>query len=148
MSVQNSANVTNFPFILDGNSKDKPLETIAQDAGRTVDLARYTLMSYNPTTTKWVPFTDETATDGTQIPSGIVLATVEYEAIVAGDVEDVPILIANAEFDQNQLVIENSKTLATIVNVPTSLNKSVEELLRWAGLIASDTIPIDEFENA
>lgn len=148
MSVQSSANVTNHPFILNENSKVKEAETLVQDAGRSGDLARHTVMSYDPATAKWHPFTDETATDGTQFPRGIVMAAVEEAAIKAGDVANIPILIGDAVVDSNQLVIENSKTLATVINAPAGINISVEEALRLMGIFVADTISIEEFENA
>jgi hypothetical protein len=149
MSVQVSANITNRPFILNGEGVSKDTETVLQDAVRSGAMVRYTLMSYNPTSKKWVPFTDETATDGTQIPTGILLASLTEAEIQAGDVVDVPILVGRMlTVDRDQLVIENSKTLDTIVNVPTNLNKSVEELLRWTGIFMGYTIPVEDFENA
>jgi hypothetical protein len=149
MSVETYADVTNRPFILNDDSLTKEAETVVQDAGRgTADMERNTLMSYDPATGKWSPFIDETETDGTQIPMGILQSKILAADIVAGDVVDVPILVGNAVIDQNQLVIEASKTLATVVNVPVGLNKTVEELLRWIGIFCADTIAIEEFENA
>lgn len=144
MQVQVKTDLENKPFILFGMGLIKSAQTVAQDAGRTADMEYGTLMSYNPATEKWVPFTDETATDGTQIPGGFLLQTLATADIVAGDVEDVQILVGDAIVDSGQVVIENSKTLATVVNVPTNLNKSVEELLRWLGLYPRSTIDITE----
>lgn len=148
MTVQASENQTNHPFILNEESKTKEAETVSQDAGRTADLERYTLMSFNPTTAEWEPFTDETATDGTQFPRGIILATIETAALVAGDVDGIPILVGDAVVDENQLVIENSKTLDTVINVPAGINISVEEALRLMGIFTAATRAIEEFENA
>jgi hypothetical protein len=147
--MENYADVTNRPFILSDDSLVKEAETVVQDAARgTADMERFTLMSYDPATGKWSPFIDETAIDGTQIPMGILLAKILAADIVAGDVVDSPILVGRAVIDSGQLVIEASKTLATVVNVPTNLNKTVEELLRWVGIFCAATIAIEEFENA
>jgi hypothetical protein len=149
MAVQGGTNIANLPFILSGDSLMKESETVLQDAGRgTADMVIYTLMAYNPTSKKWVPFTDETAVDGTQIPKGILMRTLDAADIVAGDVLNVPIVVGGSiTIDKNQLVIENSKTLDTIVNVPTNLNQSVSDLLQWAGIYPEDTVNIDEYEN-
>ena len=147
MAVQSRQDYSSTPFILQGSGMSKTGQTLLQDAGRSGDLVRHTLMSFDPSTAKWVPFTDETATDGTQIPTGIIMASVTEASIVAGDVLNIPILVRGVVVDKNALVIENSKTLATIVNVPTSLNKSVEELLRWTGIFMQDTTDINRFEN-
>lgn len=144
MAVQVKTDLSNKPFILALMGLVKSAQVVAQDAGRSGDLVFGTLMAYNPTTAKWVPFTDETATDGTQIPKGIIMRTLTEAEIQAGDVAAVPILVGNAIIDTAQLVIENSKTLATVVNVPAGLNQSVEDLLRWAGIYTEDTIDITE----
>lgn len=146
MSVQTRTDFSNLAFVLQGTGKYK-VGTVAQDAGRSTVMARHTLMAYNPTTQKWEPFTDETAVDGTQYPRGIMQAELTAAQVVAGDVSDVPILVGGVIIDKNALVIENSKTLATIVNVPTNLNSSVEDLLRWSGIYMQDTDDIDGFEN-
>jgi hypothetical protein len=148
MAVQVENDVTTVPFIRRGPALTKEAATVVQDAGRgTADMVQYTLMVYDPATSKWNSFTDETATDGTQFPKGILLKTLAAADIVAGDVEDVPILVGDAVIDQNQLVIENSKTLATVVNVPANLNQSVEDLLRWVNIYTEDTVDISSYET-
>jgi hypothetical protein len=147
MAVQNRVDNVNKPFILTGDGVTKRA-TVAQDAGRTADMERNTVMAYDPTNANWVPWTDETATDGTQYPKGILLATLATAEIVAADVEDVPILVGkDITVDQDQLVIENSLTLATIVNIPAGFNTSCEDLLRYTGIWMQDTIDIDDLEN-
>ena len=146
MAVQASSDITNKPFILGGPGLTKQAETVAQDAQRSGDMAVYTLMAKNPSTGKWTPFTDETATDGTQYPRGVLLKKLTEAEIKAGDVVNTPILVGDAIVDQNQLTIENSKTLATIVNVPTNFNTAVEDLLRQIGIFMQDTVDISELE--
>lgn len=148
MAVQVRTDNSTVPFLRRGSALCKEAATVVQDAGRgTADMVQYTLMVYDPATAKWNSFTNEAATNGTQIPKGILLKTLAAAAIVAGDVVNVPILVGDAVVDQNQLVIENSKTLATVVNVPANLNQSVEDLLRWVGIYTEDTVDIDSFEN-
>jgi len=149
MSVQVSLNIATYKLIKDGIAYAKTNETLAQDAGRATDLLVNTLMAYNPTTKKWEPFTDETATDGTGYPRGIILETVAAADIVAGDVADLPILVGGGcRVDESMIVIENSKTLETVINVPAGVNVSVEDYLRALGIFTIPTVDIDEYENA
>lgn len=147
MSVQTSANITNKPFFLYGMALTKGASTVVQDAGRSGDMELYTLMAYDPATGKWTSFTDETGTDGTQFPRGILLKKLTEAEIKAGDVEDVPVCVGGGPVlvDQDQVVIENSKTLATVINVPTNLNISVEEYLRQLGIFMQKNIDITEY---
>lgn len=147
MQVQTRIDVDNTPLIIGGNPKAKESEVVAQDAGHTSDLVYGTLMSYNPTSQKWTPFANEAATNGTQIPTGIILAKVLEADIVAGDVENIPILVGDAVINKDLLTIENAKLLTTIINVPTNLNKTVEEVLRWIGIFMSDVVDATSFEN-
>jgi hypothetical protein len=149
MAVQTSLEVTNVAFILHGQPLRKDNETVSQDAGRgSADMVAYTIMSYNPTSQEWVPFTDETASDGTQYPRGILMQTLDAADIVAGDVVDVPILVGGTVIcDVEQITIENSKTLDTIINVPAGFNTSVRDFLQMNGIFFEDTVDIDEFEN-
>lgn len=126
--------------------------TIAQDAGRTTTLEPFTLMAKVSATQKWVPFTSETAVDGSAIPQGIYLGEQILAAtLVAGDVEDVPILENGADFDEALLIIENSKTLDTVIATSDATNvyskKTVRDYLADKMLIAVDTISISEKEN-
>lgn len=145
MSVETRVNYTNYPFVLWGNPAIKEAETFEQDAGRSGALAKYTLLAYDSANAKWQVFKDETATDGTQFPKGICMADLTEAEIKAGDVANVPVLVANAHFDKNQLVIEASKTLATVINVPAGTNTTVEDELIKIGLIPEDTLDIDAF---
>jgi len=145
MGVQTSANITNYPFVTSGESFVSEAEVVAQDAGRATVLAKYTLMAQIPATRKWVPFTDETLTNGQEFPLGIITAELSAAEIVAGDVSDVPILTGGTfTFDENQLVIENSKTLDTVIS---TLNLTVRQWLHTRGMCPEDSMSIDEFEN-
>lgn len=150
MAVQATQNNTTVPFSRDGEGFVKDNEVVLTDAGRSGDMAPYTLMAQNPTTQKWVPFTDNTATDGTQTPKGILLINLTEAQIKAADVVDVPILIGGRGLvvDKNQLVIENSKLLTTVINVPTNTNKTVESCLREIGIFMQDTVDIDAYQQA
>lgn len=150
MSVQTSQNNNLVPFIRSGNTLAKQNETLLQDAGRAIPLAPFTLMSKVAASQKWVPYTDETAVNGTAIPQGIYLgASITAADIVAGDVEDLQILVGGAActVDKNQLVIENSKLLTTVITVGTTDLRTVEDHLKNVGIFVEDTIDISEFEN-
>lgn len=140
MAVQVKTDLTNNPFVLTLLSLIKDAETVAQDAGRTGDMAIYTLMAYNPATKVWVAFVDETGNNGTQFPRGILMKTLTEAEIKAGDVENVPILIGEAVIDSAQLVIEASKTLDTVINSPAGINIRVEDYLRLLNIYMEDTI--------
>jgi len=145
MAVQNRVDSSTYKFVKSGNAAAKTNETIKQDAGRAADLLANTVVSLDPVNNKWVPFTNEAAVDGTEKPTGIVLDTVPQASIVAGDVTGISILVGSACYvDQNMLVIENSKTLATVIG---TLNITVEQCLRWAGIFMEPTIDISAFEN-
>jgi len=142
MAVQVKTDLSNKPFILTLNPLVKDAEVVVQDAGRSGNMVINTLMAFDPATSKWNSFTNETATDGTQFPRGILLKTLTEAEIKAGDVADVPILVGEAVVDSAQLVIENSKTLNTVINVPTNFNTAVEEFLRMLNIYMESTIDI------
>lgn len=150
MTVQVSTNNSSVPFIRFGDSLYRDSETLLQDAGRTADLVCGTLMAKVAASQKWVPFTDETATDGTAIPQGIYLgADIASADIVAGDVTDLPILVgSNVLIDEDQLVIENSKTVNTVITVGTTDLRTVMDHLAGRGIFLEETVDITEFENA
>lgn len=134
-------------FYLSGMAISKDQETLLTDAGRVAALAPYTLMAKVLATGKWVPFTDETAIDGTAIPSGVYLgAEIAAATIVAGDVVDLPILVGGDSLviDENFLVIENSKTLATIIATGTINARNVEQELANKGIFTSESVSITE----
>jgi hypothetical protein len=149
MTVQARLDISNIPFLRAGPALMIDDAVIAQDAGRSGDMVPYTLLAYNPTTQKWVPFTDETAVDGTQYPKGILVnRTLEEADIQAGDISNVGVYVGRMIVDEDQLVIENSKTLDTIVNIPAGYNTSVKDLLKQIDIYTEATIDVDGFENS
>ncbi len=154
MSVQGRSDLTNNPFILTGMSLVKNNETLLQDAGRSTPLAPFTVMAKILASGKWVPFTDETVVEtGAAVPQGIFLGDAVTAAdLVAGDVVGQTILVGGAlTYDDAQLVIENSKTLATIVKATTAVDnvfvKTVGDLLEDKGMFAESTVDIAGFET-
>jgi hypothetical protein len=88
---------------------------------------------------------DPEATNGLEkvaaIFSGCDIASAD---IVAGDVTGQSILVGNFFMDQNQLVLENSATLATVL--PSGY--TVEEELQRLNIYSEDTVVISGAENA
>lgn len=147
MSVQSTLNNKNLAFILSGIGLSRVDAVLLQDAGRTVNLVFGTVMAKVAASQKWVPFTDETATNGTARPQGIFIGVdIAFAALVAGDVPDSSILIGDAVIDINQLIIENSKTLDTIIGA-TLEQRTVRDELAFRGIFAEDTVNISNFEN-
>jgi hypothetical protein len=145
MAVEGRANIDTTPFVLDGISYGGAI-TLLQDAGRTTDMVIGTVLSQDPATEKFVPFSDETAVDGTEIPIAILDQTIPSASLVAGDVTDVAAIWGPAVLlDINKIVVENSKTLATVI---ASLKITVKQALRWSGIFLADTENIDAYENA
>ena len=154
MSVQSRQNNSSVPFIRFAYPGAlEQLAIIAQDAGRSTVLAFGTLMAKIAATQKWVPFTDETAVDGSAVPAGIYIGpNIAAADIVAGDVSENQILVGAALIDLNQLVIENSKTLDTVINATGGADniviQTVRDFLANRGIFVEDTVDISAFENA
>lgn len=119
-----------------------------QDGGRSTDLEPFTLLSRIAAGQEWRAFVDEGAVDGTAIPQGIYTGpAIPAADIVAGDVPDLCVLIADAWFDENRLIIENSKTLETVITIGTTDLKTVRDHLRTIGLIPFETSTSSGGEN-
>jgi len=154
MALQVRLNNTNVPFVLFGNAAVLGDATLLQDAGRATALVFGTVMAKVAASQKWVPFTDETATTGAAIPQGIYVGpSVAAADLVAGDVTDAPIMVGlNVMVDENQIVIENSKTLDTVIETApgeaTCVDlRTVRDRLASRGILCEDTIDISSFEN-
>lgn len=165
MSVQTSNNISSVPFIREESPSavSRTNQVIAQDAGRTAVLAPYTLMAKIAASGKWVPFTNEAATDGSAIPQGIYIGNeIAAATLVAGDVSNVEIAEGNFIYTKDLLVIENSKTLDTVITGATltfdagtgdstaslanTLVISVRDALAWRGIFDNDSIAISAYE--
>jgi len=150
MTVQSRVDNTNFPFILSGSALKKGGQVLLQDAGRAIPLAFGTLMAKVAASGKWVPFTDETATNGAAIPQGIYVGEeIAAADIVAGDIPDLEIIIGGGAItvDSQQVVIESSKLLTTVITVGTTDLRTVEDHMKNVGIFFELTIDIDELEN-
>ena len=150
MTVQNRANNANLPFILSGRSFRNDQATILQDAGRSAVLAFGTVMAKIAATGKWVPLIDVALTTGAGLARGIYVgAEISAAALVAGDVVDVPILEGGAcTVDTEQVVLENSLTLADVVEAATVQARTIRDDLVRVGIFTEETVDISSFENA
>lgn len=150
MTVQVDQNNVNKPFILGGESLTRNAD-IAQDEGRTTDLLQFTVMAKNATTQLWVPFNDLTQTNGESVPRGIYMGnTIEAADLVDGNIEDIPILYANALIDENQVVWDDGTLDADSIVNPANIEArtSREALLDAANIVlVESTVDISEFEN-
>lgn len=155
MAVQTRLNNDNRPFILSGDGFKETDAVFVQDVGRgTTALVFGTLVAKVAADGKYVPFSSETATDGTAIPIGIFLGNdITGAALVAGDVIDQVILIGGSvTIDTEQLTIESSKTLATVINATGGadniLTQTVRDYLHMRGIFPESTVAISATENA
>lgn len=151
MSVQTNLDIDTTPFILLELPRASRVDNavLLQDAGRTTPLAPYTLMAQIAASGKWVPWTSATATNGAAIPAGIFLPSdiqgeITAAQLVAGDVKDVSILTFGAQFDKAKLVIENSLTLATVVNPSDATNKYMVKTCQQI-LLEKSLIPVTAY---
>lgn len=157
MAVQVKLDNTTVPFIKFGIGAALHNATLLQDAGRVIPLAPNTLMAKVAASQKWVPFTDETAVDGSAIPQGIYMGPeIAAADLVAGDVVDAMILVGAGVFvDKNLLVIENSKLLTTVINSNLAgtgtatpiFVQTVEDYLNNKGIFIEDTVDISSYET-
>lgn len=149
-AVQQQTDLSTHPYMVDGTPLTRRM-TVSQDAGRgAVDMIKGTVMTYNPTTEEWHPWTDETAVDGTAHPKGILLQTLAAADIVAGDIDDVSIVVGGIGLvlDEDQVTFENSLTKDTIINIPANLNKAAWQILADAGIFMVDTQEGTSYEAA
>jgi len=140
MPVQTRLDIDNKPFVLAGNEiATGTTGTIAQDGGRTTPLVRNTLLWKDAATGLWAP-----VTLAAHVPQGILLADLEAAEIVAGDVENVPILRGHAIVDEGQVVMEGGLTLDT---VNTAFSLQMRDVLTLFAIWTEETIDVTEYEN-
>lgn len=150
MPVQNRGDIDTTPFILFTRPAYREDDAvILQDAGRVADLLQYTLMGKAAATGKWEPFTDETDVTGLVEVFGVYMGEdIATADLVAGDVADSPIITSGINFDAAKLVIENAKTLDTVIGAATIAAHTVRDALREVEMIAIDTQTASAAENA
>ena len=87
-----------------------------------------------------------TGNDGQNLPAGIYTGSeITAAALVADDVVDSPILMgAGVLVDENQVVLENSLTLNSVV---IALNKTIRAALEGIGIFTEATVDVASIEN-
>lgn len=150
MAVQIRTDNANVPFVLAGFAATETDAVIQQDAGRADPLVYGTVLAKVAANGKWTPFIDETAVDGTAIPQGIYVGQeITAAKLVAGDVSAAPVLVGtNVIVARPQVVVENSKTLSTVITVGTTDLRTVEDRLAGRGIYVEDTVDITSYENS
>lgn len=145
MASQARLNVDNTPVFRFGEPTVRDNQTFAQIPGRATDLVPFTVLYQNPATLQWGPITDETATDGSEIPRGISFATIAAADLDAGTVTGQIVYIKTGFMDEDSIVMENSLTLDTEA---TNQNKTFRTMLQEIDIIAETGIDVDRYENA
>ena len=151
MAVQTRVNNDTTPFILGGQSLIKK-GVIAQNGARTTVLKKYTVLAQVASTGKYTPYVSGTTTTGASVPSAIYMGDdIAAADLVAGDIEDVDILVGGGCLvDKNQVVFDdgtlsNASVVIAIANAFWTL--TAEKCLGLFGIYQQDTIDISEIEN-
>lgn len=151
MAVQTRLNNDTVPFILGGQSLIKK-GTIAQNAGRTTVLKKYTVLAQLVSGGKYTPFVALNTTTGASVPTAIYMGEdIAAADLVAGDIADVDILVGGGCLvDKNQVVydggtLSNSSVVIAIANAFWTM--TAEKCLGLFGIYQQDTIDISEIEN-
>jgi hypothetical protein len=145
MGIESQRDISLHPYVLGGRCVTRR-EQVAQDGGRSGNMVIGTVMAYDSANTNWVPFSDATATDGTQIPCGILYETLTEAAIQAGNIDNVTIIVNDAILNEDLLTWESSTTKDDVVTVPTNFKQSAEQCLADKGLILVDTLEATSYE--
>jgi hypothetical protein len=147
--VQQRIDSDTSEFVLSGEPKYMKDAIYAQHVARSGDIVPFTLMAIDSASLKWRTFIDETAANGTAIPQGIYVGPTIAEAdIQAGDIENLLILRRDAQFREDWLVIENGKTLNTLITVGTTDIRTVRDRLLDLNLIPRTMDNYSRVENA
>jgi hypothetical protein len=88
--------------------------------------------------------TQGSGSNGANLPTGIVKQAIPAADLAAADVTGIPVLLGgNVVVDENQIVLEGSLTLDSVV---VALSKTIEQALGDRGIWMSDTIDISSHQ--
>ena len=149
MTVQVSLDNNVKGFIIFGHALVKN-GTIVQNGARSTVLKKYTVLSQIASTGKYTPFVATNLTTGASVPCAIYLGEdIPAASLVAGDVEDLPILVGGGcNVDKNQLVWDgNTQSAASVINTGTIEARTAENALMQIGIAIEDTVMLDSYEN-
>ena len=138
----------NIGFIKSGRFVQTQESVFKQDGSRSTDLLTKTLLGQEAATGLWVPYTDITATDGTAVPKGIFNGDdIPFADLVAGNVTNQLVMLLGdaCTFDSDELVLENSVTLADVIGTGVTQTTVGAELAK-IGFISEATVLISEPE--
>jgi len=145
MGISAQRDLTSHPLVIGGRCVVRRV-TVAQIALRSTDVAAGTVMALAASTNKWEPWTDNTATDGTAHPCGILLDTLTAATIAAGDMTSVNMVVGDALINEDLITYEGSRAKTDVVNIPANFNKTGEQCLRMFGIELIDTIEATSYE--
>lgn len=148
MAVQTRTDITNRSYFLGRKCFNVRGLTVEQDADRDGDIEKFTVMAWNATRDKLIPLTDNTATDGTQIPCGLMGHTVEEADIIAGDVDDCVLYVWTESANESLIVLENDLELDDTVQVGSVTPVVAEIISADASDLASAITLVNEIKTS
>lgn len=150
MAVQNRVDSTTVPLLTSGYSFVRNGD-IAQNGGRTTPLLYGTVMAYIAASGLWTPFVNAALTTGASIPRGIYLGDdIAAADLVAGNVEDVPILVGGCcTVNESEIVFDDGTLTAESVIGAASIHAVTARmaLQQASGIFMELSVNISEFEN-
>jgi hypothetical protein len=131
--------------IVAGGTTDLSFVTPVAGTGG-VEVALNTVVVQDPATSKWYPLTNAAATDGKEIPMGVLQGTaISAAALGAGDVTGQVVMVGGrVTVDEDLLVIQNSLTPETEI---TNQNMTIRAMLRVIGIFLEKVNFITQTEN-
>ena len=121
MAVQERQDLSNTPLILSDES-DVENHSIIQNEQRTTELLYGTVMAQIAASQLWTPFISVAGTDGSGVPRGIYLGDdIDAADLVAGNVEDIPILVGNARVNESEVIWDGDTLDADTVVAPATV---------------------------
>jgi len=128
----------NFYFIAPGSGVRSTITVLgAVSGGSGTDISGASFLNGAAGTA-----TQGTGADGSNLPAGIIRTSITAAALVAGDVTGIRVTVGGKDgvaVDRDQIVLENSLTLATVI---PSTQKTIEMALRDLGIFMADTVAI------
>lgn len=145
MAMQARRDFDLTPILRYGEATIRDNETFAQDAGRSGDLAAYTVLARNPATNKLVVL-DPTAVDGTEIPCGLSAQIATEAAIQAGDVTGFQLYIETGRIDEDSITVETGAS--GLDTECTNQNRTIRDMLYTLNIYPEPGQDIDRPENS
>lgn len=131
----------NYYFVSTKTGEDSTITVLSAGASGT-DISGAGFLNGTAAT-----LTQGTGDSGVNVPTGIYIGDeIAAATIVAGDVTDIPIVVGgNVTVDREQVILEGSLTLATVVPFK---KKTIEDVLAEIGIFTESTVEITGYENS